>query len=244
MDSPILIQAADDTMVAAWDVVLDIASVRDFDGKWTLIGGQMVYLHALESSRTLHRPTKDADLLVDVRLLPDSTARLSRTLVERGFQLKGPSPSGEAHRFERGRAQVDVLAPDNIGDRANLKTVAPGRTVQTPGGTQALRRTERVLVQHGQQQGLVPRPDLLGAVILKAAAVGRLGKADGYERHENDLILLLSLVEDPFALSLDLTSGGTKYLQRAADRLNEGAWQRLEVGEIARESLEILLAAA
>lgn len=240
-DTPILIQAADDAMVAAWDVVLDVASVPDFEGSWTLIGGQMVYLHALESSRELHRPTRDADLLVNVRLLPDSTERLSRTLIDLGFQLSGPSPSGEAHRFERGRAQVDVLAPDNVGDKANLKTIGPGRTVQAPGGTQALQRTECVRVQHGQKQGVVPRPNILGAVILKAEAVRKLGKVDGHERHQDDLILLLSLIEDPFAFRSDLTKSETKCLQRVADRLNDRAWQRLEAGGIAKESLEILL---
>jgi type IV secretory pathway TrbD component len=66
---------------------------------------------------------------------------------------------------------MDVLAPDNVGPRANLTTTPPGRTVEVPGGTQALHRVEEVeVVLAGGSRGLVPRPDLLGAIVIKAGA--------------------------------------------------------------------------
>lgn len=40
-----------------------------------------------------------------------------------------------------------------------------------PGGTQALRRTELVEVAIGAHRGQIPRPSLLGALIIKARAV-------------------------------------------------------------------------
>jgi len=42
---------------------------------------------------------------------------------------------------------IDLLAPEGVGEHADLTTTAPGRTLQVPGGTQALSRTELVTVQ-------------------------------------------------------------------------------------------------
>jgi hypothetical protein len=42
-------------------------------------------------------------------------------------------------------------------------TSPPGRTIQVPGGTQALRGTERVHIVHEGRHGKVPRPSLPAA---------------------------------------------------------------------------------
>lgn len=48
--------------------------------------------------------------------------------------------------------------------------VSGGTTIETPGAQQALDRTERVDVILGDRSGSVRRPNLLGALVAKAAA--------------------------------------------------------------------------
>ena len=50
---------------ALWDVLMELASLRP--NEWTLIGGQMVYLHALEHGETPPRVSTDLDVLVNAR---------------------------------------------------------------------------------------------------------------------------------------------------------------------------------
>jgi hypothetical protein len=66
---------------------------------------------------------------------------LSQTLLSRGFSLDGISPEGIGHRFVNGRVRLDVLGPDGLGGRNRLHTVSGARTVEVPGGSQALTRT-------------------------------------------------------------------------------------------------------
>ncbi|MGH2379478.1 MAG: hypothetical protein ACRD2Z_10975 [Thermoanaerobaculia bacterium] len=152
-----------------WQAVIDLARHRP-DG-WTLIGAQMVVLHGLERGRLLPRLTADADVLVDVRLVASGIREVSSDLVGAGFELSDPDPFGVAHRFRRGKATLDVLAPDGLGKRSDLTTVPPCRTIRCPGGSQALRRSERTEVRLGGETVAIPRPNLLGAILIKARAV-------------------------------------------------------------------------
>ena len=71
----------------------------------------------------------------------------------------------------------DVLAPSGVGERARLTTVPPARTVQAPGSLQAFERSRLMEVQisdftdHNERTGTVRCPDLLGARVVKAAAM-------------------------------------------------------------------------
>ncbi len=96
-------------------------------------------------------------------------------------------------RFIRGRVKVDVLFPDGIGDRA--REVLPGvRSVEVPGGTQALQRSDSIEVRVGPRAGAVHRPSLLGAILVKARIVG---VDDLPDAQREDIAFLLSLVTDP-----------------------------------------------
>ncbi len=56
----------DSQTTAPWDALLDISeSMGDF---WTLVGGQMVFLHAVEAVVPPPRVSRDIDLVVDVRV--------------------------------------------------------------------------------------------------------------------------------------------------------------------------------
>jgi hypothetical protein len=210
-----------------WDALLDIAD-RVPDG-WTLIGGQMVLLHALERDRIPPRVSEDLDLVVDVRVRPPVLGRLVKALEDLGFTNPGPTADGVAHRFLRAGVGVDVLAPDGVGERTDLTTIGGGATVQVGGGTFALRRSETIAVRAGRRRGRVPRPDLVGAVLIKAVAVKRDRKR-GSERHLRDLAFLLSLVENPITMRDELGSGNrrrVKAVTQLEDREHE-AWRLIE----------------
>ena len=91
-----------------WHALLDVADRMPAD--WTLIGGQMVLLHALEHGRTPLRVSEDIDLVVDARVRPPALARMLSSLGALGFSEAAISADEIAHRFERGRVAIDVLA--------------------------------------------------------------------------------------------------------------------------------------
>lgn len=119
-----------------WTALLD--SAARMPGDWTLIGGQMVLLHALEHGRNPRRLSADLDVVVDVRVRPPALARMLSTLDVLGFRATEVSLDEVAHRFSRGRANIDVLAPDGVGTRTDLRTVGSATTVAVGGGSYAL----------------------------------------------------------------------------------------------------------
>jgi hypothetical protein len=175
-----------------------------------LVGGQMVLMHALEHGQVPPQISQDGDVVVDIRATSTAIKDVVAALQRDGFALEGVGPDGVAHRYVRlsagtdttsRKVAVDVLAPEGVGPRADLTATQPGHTVQVPGGTQALARTELVTVIHEGRSGAVPRPTLLAAVVSKAAACGL---PDDPSRHVRDLALLCALVDDPFAMRDEL----------------------------------------
>ncbi|MGQ0847493.1 MAG: hypothetical protein ACT4QF_25530 [Sporichthyaceae bacterium] len=227
-----------------WDVLLDLG---ELDVPWCLIGGQMVLLHGLERGQAPPQVSQDGDVLGDVRAHPSALRDLVLELESRGFDLEGISTDGRAHRYVRGQRPrqvvVDVLAPEGVGERADLTTTPPGRTVEVPAGTQALDRTEIVRVRHGERIGFVPRPSLLAAVVGKAAACRLPGDP---ARHLRDLAFLCALVEDPFAMREEMTRKDLARVRSAASLLADReapSWRQLgpELGARGVGALEILL---
>ncbi len=155
-----------------WHVLLDLS--EQLTVPWTLVGGQMVLLHALEHGRVPPQVSQDGDVIADVRSEQGAIAAVVAGLTVAGFELDEFSPDGLAHRYVRPSepvpVKVDVLAPEGLGVNTDLTTTKPGRTLEVPGGTQALERTERVEVVHEGRRALVPRPSLLAAMVAKGAA--------------------------------------------------------------------------
>ena len=212
---------------ALWDALLDIAE-RIPEG-WTLIGGQMVLLHGLENDRVPPRVSEDLDLVVDVRVRPPVLKAMVAALEGLGFEDAGVSLDGVAHRFVRDRVSVDVLAPDGVGRRADLRTTAGGVTVEVGGGTFALERSGDVAVRVGHRRGSIPRPDLAGAILIKAVAAKRDRKR-GPDRHLRDLAFLLSVAGDPLGLRDELGAANCRRVKGVAqlhDRDHE-AWRVIE----------------
>ncbi len=170
-----------------WELVLDIAE-RIPPDRWLLIGGQMVMLHGLAAGRAPTRASQDVDVLAD--LLTDSAGLARCVSAMRELDLRPEADSsGRVYRFRRAadNATADVLAPDHTPPRWSLHT-AGGDTIRVPGGRQALQRAEPVTVRKGVRSAVVPMPDRLGAVVLKAAAWA--ADSRDRERHSGDAAFL------------------------------------------------------
>ena len=191
MSEPIVMPVMSAEQAASWHGVMDLHEL--VPSRWTLVGGQLVHLHCAERGNHPPRPTDDIDAVVDVRAATDMLDTFTRALLGLGFR---PDTSGEGlqHRWRRDAAQIDVLLPDGVGETAANRSGAGGApTLPTPGGTQALNRSEPVLVQVDDRVGTVLRPNLVGALVMKAAAHTAVGDhARG--RHRVDFVTLAALV--------------------------------------------------
>jgi hypothetical protein len=222
-----------------WNALIDIGLSDHTD--WVLVGGQMVLLHAIEHNAPWPRVSMDLDVIVNARIVA-SVRDFVVTLETLGFVLDGMSPELLAHRYRRGAASIDVLAPEGLNERTSLITTPPGHTLQVPGGTQALQRSELVEVSFEGRSGLVRRPSLLGAIIGKACAVD---VDDAKQNQELDLAMLLSFVSDPFLMRDELTSKDRKRLGPRRTMLdpNHRVWRQMETEEAnsSRTALAVLL---
>lgn len=234
------IQPRDDLEHRLWRTVLELAD-HEPEG-WTLVGAQMVMLHAWEHATSPTRTSRDLDVLVNIKALAGGTQQFARRLLYAGFELAVVTPDGRGHRFVRGDVTIDVLAADNLGERADLTTIPPARTIQVPGGSQALRRTEMVEARLGEQIGRLPRPNVLGAILLKARAVD---VDPDPERHLADLAFLLTLVDDPFELAEELTPKEQRYLdaRQGLRDPNHPAWRTVRNPERGVGTLSVLTGA-
>ncbi|KAA1375934.1 hypothetical protein [Aeromicrobium fastidiosum] len=207
-----------------WHALLELGDRLDVP--WALIGGQMVLLHALEHGQEPPQISQDGDVIADIRAVPGALKHLVADLERMGFALQSISTDGLAHRYTRPAVPrpvvIDVLAPEGLGERADLTTTPPGRTIEVPGGTQALGRAEHVTVVHQGHRGAIPRPTLLAAIVGKAAATA----LPGPDRHYRDLALLCALVPDPFELVEQLTRKDRQRMRRASKLLDDShpAW--------------------
>ena len=233
----IVIPELDDRFVEIWRSLLELTD--EHPEGWTLIGAQMVFLHALERGAEPPRFSTDLDLVVDIRHEPKGLRNMVRTLERLGYQLEGVSSSGIGHRFTRDMVAIDILAPDGVGKRADVRTGAGARTLKVPGGTQALRRTVPVKIEVSGAGGTVPCPDLLGAILVKARAVS---VDDLPENQRLDLAFLLTLATDPPALASELRANERSWLRKRAELLDrdDPAWLDLPDAEDGRLALRIL----
>lgn len=143
------------------------------------------------------------------------TETMASILVERGAEIAEPPRSNPSlgYRFEFEGDTVEILGPDGL--RSDPKTTGGLTTFQAAGGSQALRRAEAIMVSlDGVDPVAVRRPNLLGAILIKARVVVK--KREGkYESDRQDLIRLLSYVDDPRTLRADMGRKEPGWLREA-----------------------------
>lgn len=216
----------------AWRVLLDL--YEEFPEGWCIIGGQMVWLLAHEYGVEPIRATEDVDIVVDIRTDQQLIMSLCTWLESRGINLEGIDTDDIGHRYVStiyngpGRVAFDILAPDNVGERANLTTSPPARTVSAPGTRGALDAAKPLDIQLGDRSGYVLRPELISTIFAKAAATGIPGRKNP-ERDWNDLAFLLSLVTDPIGAAAELANRQRQRLRAMSEVLTEdhAAWRQL-----------------
>jgi hypothetical protein len=194
---PIVIDPPTEEARRLWEKLGQLALEFGADSDWCLVGGLMVQLHAYEHGAE-SRPTSDIDILGNARRRPSMTERLARTLEDLDADLRLPPRTDAklAYQFVVEGETVEVLGPDGL--RSHPRTLGSFETIMVDGGTQALKRTEAVLVSiGGAKPVVVRRPTLLGAILIKARAVARVRR--DLAAHREDLIRLLTFVEDPRA---------------------------------------------
>jgi hypothetical protein len=205
------LQPPDDESRRLWASVGDLAVL--LQAEWVLIGGLMVQLHAYELGVMDVRVTGDIDVLGQARP-QGALMRIDAALLRDGFEPEWPDREGYVHRYVRGDMIVDVLAPDGMRPPAAL---GPGRiAVGVPGGSQALSRQEAVRVRLDGRSFTLRRPTLLGAILIKARSLTVHHDRDA---QREDLLLLLSLVEDPRATARDLKASERGWLRSAHEPL-------------------------
>lgn len=154
----VVVRPRDDATRRLWALVLSLAEKFGADREWTLVGGLMVQLHGFERDDD-PRLTADIDVLGAARRPPRMTETMAALLVELGAEIADPPRSDPklGYRFEFDGEIVELLGPDGL--RSDPKTTGGLRTFQASGGTQALRRTEVVLVSlDGSDPVAVRRP--------------------------------------------------------------------------------------
>lgn len=216
----------------SWAALVELAPA--FGDNWLLVGGQMVFLHATERGVSDVRPTDDVDVVVDLRAEPAGLARIHDALIAANFSQDTPSPDGAAHRYRRAAAVIDVLAPDNVGERAQLNLGA-GRTIEAPGTTQAFRRCDLVTVELDTGTADIRRPNLVGALIGKASAVAKISSQSTASRakHLQDVDSLARMLGPKDRTAADLSKGENKLLG--------GLLNAPELSDLAAASVDLML---
>jgi hypothetical protein len=237
----IVLPAMPPEQTASWLGVVELHE-RLSDG-WTLIGGQLVHLHCAERGRFPVRPTNDADTVIDVRADPRILYTFTKTLTDLGFRSAGISAEGREHRWVRGDASIDVLLPEGVGERASQRKGVSGiPTLSTEGGTQALQRSETVAVTVEGREGFVRRPNLVGALIIKAAAHGNPGDVDP-RRHRRDFVVLAGLLTAADFAEDELNKTDRRRLRSIVTAIDADRELLLEISDAESAIARLVLAA-
>ncbi len=166
---------------------------------WVLIGGLMVATFDIEYGHPW-RQTHDVDSLFDVRHAARGAIRHHvDELRQHGFEFV-TARQGIGHRLTRGDLILDVLSTDHFPADPLVSLSPRLETFQTPGGSQAVKRREAVEVSFRGDAFMLPRPNLLGAVVVKAAASLHANRP----KDHRDLAHLVANVDDPITLRTDL----------------------------------------
>ena len=205
--------------------------------KWVLVGGLMVLVLGREHNGWSPRAevTKDADVLVDIVANSAVLETVTHALLGQGFDLASDIGSSIQDwgrcTFVFGRAQIDVLCPDDADTNA-LDTKDGLRSLAIPGGRRALQTARHVEIYFSDNSPNVRFrvPSLAGAIVAKGAAATDKRTALS-SRHIQDLAFLLTLSARPLNLLDELTDDDLKMLEQLDSRVHDNrdaAWEYLD----------------
>jgi hypothetical protein len=210
-----------------------------FPQGWSLVGGQMVHLHCAERNAEPHRTTIDGDTVVDIRADRNMLALFTQELLRLGFTSEGVSAEGHEHRWRNGDALIDVLIPTNLGRSQKVTGATGSTTVGTRGAQQALNRSELVEEQVGDSTGKVRRPNLVGALVIKGAAVS--APTGDPERHKTDFALLATMIRPSDNLT-GLTTRDRQHLTHGIEAVQQSpAAHTVDGWQVAMWRLELAM---
>lgn len=200
---PVVLPVLPDYQTAMWTTLLDLERLGR---PWVLVGGQMTLLHCLENGVSPSRSTDDADVVVGVWTRRDALRWTSAFLKDRAF-VEDQTNDGYGYRFRRGRTVIDVLVPEGLERQRDYPRTTAGRPgFAAKGGNQALIRAERVPVVVAGSSGYLRRPNLLGAIVVKANAF--VADSRDVDRHATDIVTLAGIaLNDPRATLQSAISG-------------------------------------
>ncbi|WP_104063742.1 hypothetical protein [Arthrobacter sp. 4R501] len=220
---------------------------------WTLVGGLMVQLHAARAGLAVARPTADVDIVLHLETPGTTVAQVHAILAGMGYTLQTSIDSAApAHRFVRGKEQVDVMVADRVAPHVPQR-LGGHDMFALPAGTQALKRTVycRFSVPAVDDDGdgddekdvLISIPNVLGALVLKGAAY-REDSRDT-RRHLDDAVVLSACVLEPLTTRDQMKGSDRSRIIGLHDGLGNRAhqsWMLLEDEERqrARMNLKIL----
>jgi len=196
---PINIPKGDDVFNATWETLLELDNLKL---PWMLVGGQMTTLLCIENKWKRNRSTDDGDIVVDVFTDKNSFKEITSALARMGFAEDanaGTLSSGEkggAFRYFKGKVQIDIILPEDVYEpriKFQPKSIKNRTGISLPGANRALRRAQRVPVTLSNgKSGFIRRPDIVGAIVMKATAAKTDTKSDK-DRHDDDLYDLLQI---------------------------------------------------
>lgn len=104
----------------------------------------------------------------------------------------------------------------------------------TPGAQQAISRSEPVTVEVGDTVGAVRRPNMAGALVVKAAAYS-VRNDPARRRHLIDLAVLAAMARGTERLGTQLTDRDRRYLTQALSALRNarGLWAAIDGADVA-----------
>ncbi len=207
---------------------LQILSMRVPTENWCLVGGMMVLVASRDIGRALPRAqqTRDADVLVDICADARILADVAWALQQAGYEVPPDAWDNDnvaRCSFVSNFAHIDVLCPDD-SDPADLDISGNIRSLAIPGGRRALQVSELVRIHYSDDAADVELkvPLLMGAIVVKGYAMVDPKTVD-QPRHGEDLVELISIIDDPVEVRGSLSIEDVKLLREIEARLsNDG----------------------
>jgi len=160
-----------DLLTAARSALLDaLGALQPHLQALVLIGAQAIYLHTGGAAVALAETTKDSDIALDTRALPD-TPLLEDAMRQAGFHLDPDSPQPGSWLNAEG-IPVDLMVPDSLAGAAGRR----GARIP-PHSKHAARRAtglEAAIVDHAQMRIAALTPDDSRAYTVNVAGPAAL----------------------------------------------------------------------